>query len=176
MISFSVVTFCTGWNINYLNDCTQYLFIVSCRIIFPKPFLNYNVNMGSSGCSPSWMSAPDNTKKTPEFFIILFIHACWFLRYVIYGLFQHHFLLLRRYRKNSSPNARGRCEENQKALCSQSSKKISQNVFLKKTVSGMTRMFSTQLSSTLFVQVIISFLQLLVYQSQRIFTDHIILN
>lgn len=115
-------------------------------------------------------------KKNPEFFIILFIHACWFLRYVIYGLFQHHFLLLRRYRKNSSPNARGRCEENQKALCSQSSKKISQNVFLKKTVSGMTRMFSTQLSSTLFVQVIISFLQLLVYQSQRIFTDHIILN
>lgn len=115
-------------------------------------------------------------QKNPEFFIILSIHACWFLRYVIYGLFQHHFLLLRRYRKNSSPNARGRCEENQKALCSQSSKKIPQNVFLKKTVSGMTRMFSTQLSSTLFIQVIISFLQLLVYQSQRIFTDRIILN
>lgn len=132
MISFSVVTFCTGWNINYLNDCTQYLFIVSCRIIFPKPFLNYNVNLGSSGCSPSWMSAPDNTKKNPEFFIILFIHACWFLRYVIYGLFQHHFLLLRRYRKNSSPNARGRCEENQKALCSQSSKKNLKMFFLRK--------------------------------------------
>lgn len=71
-------------------------------------------------------------KKNPEFFIILFIHACWFLRYVIYGLFQHHFLLLRRYRKNSSPNARGRCEENQKALCSQSSKKNLKMFFLRK--------------------------------------------
>lgn len=80
MISFSVVTFCTGWNINYLNDCTQYLFIVSCRIIFPKPFLNYNVNLGSSGCSPSWMSAPDNTKKP---WIFLYMHVgfsgMWFM-------------------------------------------------------------------------------------------------